>query len=126
MGASTDSNYAHQFNLPGTFSATASWELLSKASKVAKDNGIRVTVGNVLTSDVFYNDSDQNRSNWPKMGIIAAEMETYALYCNAARAGVNALTILTVSDSLVNNEETTPEQREKGFSDMMKIALELA
>lgn len=126
MGASTDSNYAHQFSLPGTFSATASWELLSKAHKAALDNGIKVTVGNVLTSDIFYNDSDQNRSNWPKMGIIAAEMETYALYCNAARAGVNALTILTVSDSLVNNEETTPEQREKGFSDMMRIALELA
>ena len=60
------------------------------------------------------------------MCILAAEMESYALYCNASRAGVNALTILTVSDSISNNTETTPEQREKGFKDMMKIALDLA
>lgn len=125
MGASTDSNYANQYNLPGTYSATASWELLSKAKKVADENNIGCKVGNILTSDVFY-DENAGWKKWAEMGIIAAEMESYALYCNAAKAGVNALTILTVSDSIINHEETTAEQREKGFTDMMKVALELA
>lgn len=126
IGASTDSNYADQYNLPGIFSATASWELLSKAKRVADENNIAATVGNIVTSDIFYHDSSDDWKRWSKMGILAAEMETYALYCNASRAGVNALTILTVSDSISNNTETTPEQREKGFKDMMKIALDLA
>lgn len=126
MGASTDSNYASQYNLPGTYSAIASWELLSKAKKVADKNNIPATVGNIVSSDIFYNDDSESWKSWTKMGCLAAEMETFALYCNAARAGVNALTILTVSDSIANQTETTPEQREKGFKDMMKIALELA
>lgn len=126
MGASTDSNYASQYNLPGTYSAIASWELLSKAKKVADKNNIPATVGNIVSSDIFYNDDSESWKSWAKMGCLAAEMETFALYCNAARAGVNALTILTVSDSIANQTETTSEQREKGFKDMMKIALELA
>ncbi len=126
MGASTDSNYAHQYDLPGTFSAIASWDLLSKAKKIADENKINTVVGNILTSDIFYSDSPDDWKRWAKMGVIAAEMESYALYCNAARTGVNALTILTVSDSIVNHSETTAEQREKGFKDMMKIALELS
>lgn len=126
IGASTDSNFASQYNLPGTFSATASWDLLSKAKNVADTNNIPVTVGNIVTSDVFYHDNPDDWKRWAKMGCIAAEMETYALYCIASRAGVNALTILTVSDSIAQKEETTAEQREKGFKDMMKIALELA
>lgn len=126
IGASTDSNYASQYKLPGTYSATASWELLSRAKKIADDAGIPATVGNVVSSDIFYNDDPESWRGWAKMGCLAAEMETFALYCNAARAGANALTILTVSDSIANHTETTPEQREKGFKDMMKIALELA
>ena len=126
MGASTDSNYAAQYNLPGIYSATASWELLSRAKKIADENNISTTVGNIVTSDVFYHDNPESWRSWAKMGCLAAEMESYALYCNANRAGVNALTILTVSDSIANQTETTPEQREKGFKDMMKIALELA
>lgn len=126
IGASTDSNYASQYNLPGVYSATASWELLSKAKKTADENNITAFVGNVVTSDIFYNDNSENWKSWAKMGCLAAEMETYALYCNASRAGVNALTVLTVSDSIANQTETTPEQREKGFKDMMKIALEIA
>lgn len=126
IGASTDSNYASQYNLPGTYSATASWELLSKAKQVADENSIKATVGNIVTSDIFYHDEPESWKRWAKMGCIAAEMETYALYCNANRAGVNALTILTVSDSIARESETTAEQREKGFKDMMKIALELA
>lgn len=126
MGASTDSNYASQYNLPGTYSATASWDLLSRAKSVADENNIPATVGNIVTSDIFYHDQPESWKLWAKMGCVAAEMETYALYCNASRAGVNALTILTVSDSIAREAETTPEQREKGFKDMMKIALELA
>ena len=126
MGASTDSNYAAQYNLPGIYSATASWELLSKAKKVADENNIHTVVGNIVTSDIFYHDDSESWKRWAKMGCLAAEMESYALYCNANRAGVNALTILTVSDSIANHTETNAEQREKGFKDMMKIALELA
>lgn len=126
MGACTDSTYASQYNLPGTYSAIASWNLLSKAKNVADENKIPARVGNIMTSDIFYHDNSESWKQWVKMGVLAAEMETYALYCNAARAGVNALTILTVSDSIAKQTETTAEQREKGFKDMMKVALELA
>lgn len=126
MGACTNSNYAHQYELAGTFSAIASWDLLSKAKKVADEKNIEVAIGNVLTGDNFYAPKEATPSNWAGMGVIAAEMETYALYCNAAYAGVNALTILTVSDSIVNKVETTSEEREKSFTQMMEIALELA
>lgn len=126
MGSSTDTNYAHQYNLPGTYSATASFELLSKAKQIADENNINSVVGNILSSDIFYNADPEAWKKWAKMGVLAAEMESFALYCNAAVAGVNALTILTVSDSIVNHQETTPEEREKGFTNMMKIALGLA
>ena len=126
IGASTNSNYAHQFNLPGTYSATASYELLEKAKKAADEKGTHVTVGNILSSDTFYTEDTTEVERWAKMGVLAIEMEAFALYCNAARAGVNALCILTVSDSIVNKEETTAEEREKSFTRMMEIALELA
>ncbi|WP_128425247.1 purine-nucleoside phosphorylase [Gudongella oleilytica] len=126
MGASTNSSYAHQYGLPGTYSATASWDLMYKAVKVAEEKGIPVHVGNILTSDTFYSADTDSIAKWQSMNILAVEMESFALYCNAAHAGVNALTILTVSDSIVNKEETTPEEREKSFTRMMEIALELA
>ena len=126
MGACTNSNYAHQYNLPGTYSAIASWDLLEKAKKVADKKGIEVNVGNVLSSDVFYNKDSQAYKRWAEMGILAVEMEAYSLYCNAQAAGVNALTILTVSDSLVTKQETTSKERENSFTKMMDIALELA
>lgn len=126
IGSSTDTNYAHQYNLPGTYSATASFDLLSRAKQIADENNIKTVVGNILSSDIFYNAEQDAWKKWAKMGILAAEMESFALYCNAAVAGVNALTILTVSDSIVNHQETTPEEREKGFTNMMKIALGLA
>ena len=103
IAASTDSNFAHQYRLPGTFSAAASYELLHKAVESAERNGYRYTVGNV-----------------------AAEMESFALYCNAARAGVQALGIFTVSDSIVNGEEMSPQARQTSFTNMMKVALETA
>ena len=126
IGASTNSNYAKQYNLPGTYSATASWKLLYKAKQVADQKDIHVTVGNILSSDTFYSADSTDSKRWADIGILAVEMEAYALYCNAAAAGVNALCILTVSDSIVNKEETTAVEREKSFTKMMEIALELA
>ncbi|NLY20029.1 MAG: purine-nucleoside phosphorylase [Tissierellia bacterium] len=123
IGASTNSNYASQYNLNGTYSATASWELLSKAKNVADEKGIETHVGNILSSDIFYNADSDAWKRWADMGILGVEMEAYALYCNAAKAGINALTILTVSDSLVTQKETTPEERQNSFSKMMEIAL---
>ena len=126
MGASTNSDYARQYNLPGTYSATASWDLLYKAVKACVAKGVTPHVGNILTSDTFYSADSTDNQRWTDMNILAVEMESYALYCNAAYAGVNALTILTVSDSIANKEETTAEEREKSFTSMMEIALELA
>lgn len=126
MGACTDSNYGAQYELPGTFAPIASFELLRKAVKVIEEMGnIGYKVGNVVSSDVFYSDR-QTTAAWQKMGALAIEMESAALYMNAARAGKNALTICTISDSLVTGEVTTAEERQTSFSDMMKIALEIA
>jgi len=126
MSASTNSNYAEQYNLPGTFAPTASWELLEKAVLIARDKNISVKVGNIFSSDIFYDDDRESWKKWSKMGVLAVEMEAAALYMNAARAGVNALCILTVSDSLVTHEATTSEERQNSFTQMMGIALELA
>lgn len=125
MGSSTDTNYAHQYQLPGTYSATASFELLSKAQKVAEENKLDYVVGNVLCSDLFYTETPEWKQ-WAKMGVLAVEMESYALYCNANRAGVNALGIFTVSDSLLTSEKMSAEERQVGFTNMMKVALETA
>ena len=125
QGACTDSNYAHQYELPGTFSAISDFGLLEKAVTLAKERQLPYHVGNILSSDLFYH-ADNKADKWIKMGCLATEMESYALFCNAAYAGKKALTLLTVSDSLVTNEETTPEEREKTFTAMMEIALEIA
>lgn len=124
IGASTDSNYAHQYQLPGTFSATATFDLLVKAQQAAEKLGYSYVVGNVLSSDIFYYDNPDEWKDWAKMGVLATEMESFALYCNAARAGVNALTILTVSDSLVSGEGMSATERQTGFAHMMEVALE--
>lgn len=126
QGACTDSNYAYQYELPGTYSAIASFDLLEKAKKVADEKEFPVHVGNILSSDVFYDNNPDIWKKWAQMGVLGVEMESYALYCNAAKAGVNALTILTVSDSLVSKEEISPQDRENTFTKMMEIALELA
>lgn len=125
MGAATNSNYAKQFNLPGEFPITASYELLEKAKKVADEKKCKVHVGNVLSSDVFYNADETATEKWAKMGILAEEMETTALYLNAASAGVKALTILTVSDHMITHEQTTQEERQTSFTKMIEIALDL-
>ena len=126
MGACTNSNYASQYNLPGTYAPIASYQLLSKAVKVAAEKEIDVKVGNILSSDIFYDADADSWKKWAKMGVMGVEMEAAALYMNAAYAGVNALCILTVSDSLVTHEVTTAEERQNTFTKMMEIALELA
>lgn len=126
MSASTNSNFASQYGLKGTYAPTASWKLLSRAVEVAKEKGTPVTVGNIFSSDIFYDDNPDVWKDWAKMGVLAVEMEAAALYMNAARAGVDALCILTVSDSLVTHEATSSEERQIAFTKMMEIALELA
>lgn len=125
MGACTDGNYAAQFSLPGTFAPIASYRLLTEAVEIAAKSGITPRVGNVLSSDLFYDDS-ASTLKWKKMGVLAVEMETAALYMNAARAGKNALSILTISDNLVTGEATTAAERQNSFTQMMELALELA
>lgn len=125
MGAHTDTNYAHQYHLPGTFSATASYDLLVKAQQAAERNQFPYVVGNIVSSDIFYGETPEWKE-WAKMGTLAAEMESFALYCNASRAGVKALGIFTVSDSMVSGEEMSAEERQNSFTNMMKVALEAA
>lgn len=125
LSASTNSNYAAQFGLPGTYAPTASWELISAAVSAADEKNCTYHVGNVLSSDTFYDDS-QSLSKWLKMGVLAVEMESAALYMNAARAKKNALCILTVSDCHLKGTSTTPAERQTSFRDMMEIALETA
>lgn len=126
QGSCTNSAWAEQYDLKGTFSAIASFDLLKNAYLTAEKLGIKTHVGNVLSSDIFYNDHPEVWKNWARMGCLGVEMETYALYCIAASLNKKALTILTVSDSFITPEITTPEQREKSFCDMMRIALEIA
>ncbi len=125
MSASYNSIYADQFGLPGTYAPTASYSLLKKATDAADALGIPVTVGNILSNDLFYDDA-QSTLAWQKMGVLAVEMESAALYMNAARAGKNALCICTVSDSLVTHEECSAEERQSTFTQMMRLALEIA
>jgi len=125
MSASTNSNYAAQYNLPGTYAPTASWKLLEKAARMAESKGLDIKVGNILSSDIFYDDDKESWKKWAKMGVLAVEMEAAALYMNAAKAGVDALCILTISDSLVTHEATTSEERQKTFTKMIELALDV-
>lgn len=124
MGACTDSNYGSQFGLPGTFAPLADFKLLRGAAEACEELGIRYKVGNVVSSDVFYAETPQ-ADKWIKMGVLAVEMEAASLYMNAARAGKRALTICTISDHVILGENTSPEEREKTFTGMMKVALSL-
>jgi len=126
MGASTNSNYAAQYKLPGTFAPIADFGLLRKAVETAEKLGIKTVVGNVLSSDTFYDDNKEANSLWRKMNILCVEMEAAALYMNAARAGKKALCILTISDHVFTGEALSAEDRQNTFRDMMEIALELA
>ncbi|NLJ81186.1 MAG: purine-nucleoside phosphorylase [Firmicutes bacterium] len=125
MGACTDSNYAHQYELPGTYAPIASYHLLEQAVQIAKEKGRHYFVGNVLSADLFYNELGPPTS-WEKMGVLAVEMEAAALYMNAASAQKQALCMLTISDEIHSGKELPPKEREVGFTAMMEIALELA
>ena len=125
IGACTDSNYAAQYNLPGTFSPTADFDMARAAVEKAKQMGIRYRVGNILSSDVFYGDDAERWTQWQKMGVMGVEMEAAALYMNASRSGNKALCICTVSDSLVTGEACSAEQRQTSFTNMMEIAFEI-
>lgn len=126
MGACTDSNYASVFELPGTFAPTASFDLLQKAWNIATQQQIPVHVGNVISSDVFYQESSKGNDSWKKMGVLAVEMEAAALYMNAARTGKSALAILTISDLIYGSRELSAEERQIGFGKMIELALETA
>lgn len=123
MGACTDSNFGSQFCLPGTFAPTASYNLVSRAVEVAKEQGTPVRVGNVVSSDVFYSDNKQASDVWRKMGVLCAEMECAGLFMTAARAGKEALGILTISDHIYREEAISAEARQTSFNKMMEIAL---
>ena len=125
MGACTDSNYAAQYGLPGTFAPIADFQLARAAVEKAESMGIRYRAGNILSSDVFYGDSADGWKAWQKMGVLAVEMEAAALYMNAARSGNKALCICTISDSLVTGEACSAEQRQTSFTNMMEIAFDI-
>ena len=132
MGVCTDSNYAAQYNLPGTFAPIADFHMLETCVETAKEMGVAYHVGNILSSDRFYGDDGdmpegwQANYGWQKMGVLAVEMEAAALYMNAARAKKHALAICTVSDHILHHEATTAEERQNGFTQMMELALRTA
>lgn len=126
MGACTNSNYASQYKLPGTYAPIASYELMSRAIEIAKEQGTKVRVGNILSSDTFYNADTTANDLWKGMGVLAIEMEAAALYMNAVKAKKNALCILTISDHLYKTEALSAYERQTSFHKMMEIALELA
>ncbi len=126
MGACTNSSYAEQYGLGGTFAPTADFELLRKSVEIAEELGLSYHVGSLFSSDCFYNDDSTVTEKWQKMGVLAVEMEAAALYMNAARLGKKALAICTISDSLVTGEALDSDARQTSFRDMMKVALEVA
>ena len=125
MGACTNSFYASQFGMPGTFAPIADFDLVRRAADLCEKRGVNYKVGNIFSSDTFYNAAGTDME-WAKMGVLGVEMESAALYCNAAWAKKKALCICTVSDNFLNPEENaTVEERQNSFTDMMEIALGL-
>ncbi|MDO4833631.1 MAG: purine-nucleoside phosphorylase [Bacillota bacterium] len=126
VAASTDSNFVHTYKLPGNYAPSASYRLLSDVRDAGKSTGIGFTAGNIVSCDVFYEHDPAWWKSWADMGIMGVEMEAAALYMNAAAAGVDALAVMTVSDHFVTNEKADVDERERGFTDMMKLSLETA
>jgi purine-nucleoside phosphorylase len=125
MSATTDSNYAEQFGIPGHFAPTADFGLLEKAVAAARKINAPFHVGSINCSDAFYRNDDVSEK-LKDMGILCAEMESAALYCNAAKAHKHALAIVTISDHIFREEEMSPEERRTSFTQMMEIALDVA
>ena len=132
QGACTDSNFMHQYHLDGTYAPIASWEMLRAAVETCEELGATYHVGNVLSTDNFYNDDEgipealQTVPMWQRMGVMACEMEASGLYATAARWGKNALCICTISDHMLTGEELPAEERQTSFREMMTVALETA
>ena len=123
-GACTNSTYANQYELPGTFAPIADFELLRHAADTCDKMGYKYKVGNVFSSDVFYSENAHN-DKWINMGVLAVEMEIAGLYMNAARSGNRALGICTISDHIITGEVTTAEERQTTFTKMMDVAFSL-
>ena len=126
MGASTNSNFASQYKLPGNYAPICDYTLLSAAIREAEKQGVRYHVGNLLSSDTFYSDDANDARSFAKMGILAVEMEAAALYMTAARAGKRALAVCTVSDHILTGESLPAAERQTSFTDMMEVALRTA
>ena len=126
QGACTDSRFAYQYELPGSFAPIADFSLLEKAVSEARALGTRFKVGNVVSSDIFYNVYPEAAKKWAGMGVLCVEMEAAALYMNATKLHKKALAILSISDHILKGTELSPEERQTGFSEMMEIALKLA
>ena len=128
MSACTDSAYQNQYGLGGTFAPTASYKLLKAFDETCARLGTKVRIGSIVSSDVFYTPDDSGLRKWSKMGVLAVEMETAALYMNAAASGKNALAVMTISDCPFSEEkkETTSQQRQTALTDMITAALETA
>lgn len=126
MGTCTDSNYAMQYRLPGLYAPIADFGLLHTAYEQAGLYGIWTEVGNVVSTDVFYNDNTEYNKSWSKMNVLAVEMESAALYMNAARLSKRALAMFTISDNLLNGGSLSVKERQDGFDDMIKLSLETA
>ena len=132
QGACTDSNWAAQYHLPGTFAPIADFDMLCEAVKACQEYGATYHVGNINSSDVFYGDHVgvpeglDSVYGLKKMGVMALEMEAAALYMNAASYGKRALCICTISDHVLKGVETTSEERQTAFTQMMKVALDVA
>ena len=126
MGASTTSAFASQFELDGSFSAIADYKMMKTAIEESEKLGVNYKVGNILSSDVFYNANPKASEKWIRMGILGVEMEAAALYMNAAYAKKHALAICTVSDHIVTGEALGSEERQNSFTDMMEVALNTA
>lgn len=127
QAACTNSNYLSTFGLNGSFAPIADFTLLSAAVEAAKENGVKVSVGNILSSDNFYaGEKTDANDKWKNMGVLATEMESASLYANAAYAHKRALCICTISDHLYKSGELTPEERQTGFANMITIALDTA
>ena len=126
MGACTNSSFAKQYQLPGDYAPIASYRMLQTAVDTAKQQGIDLIVGNLYSSDTFYDEREDSLLRWPKMGVLAVEMEAAALYMNAALSGKEALAICTISDCPLTGESSTSEERQSSFTQMMEIALQTA
>ena len=126
LSTSTDSNINNRRFKGASFAPTVNFDLLSKVLKTAEEKNIKIKAGNILTSDEFYNDDPSYFKKWAEFGVLAVEMETAALYTLASKYKAKALSILTISDSLVSPEITSSEEREKTFNEMIELALETA